>query len=274
MIELGFYNSNSCDPTVCGPGQAGGTSAPQNAVVGDPGFYQGTSYGYRLQLFDGISDPLLVQPDWQYFQLPQELDRSPGGPTGDYNNDGTVNAADYTTWRNQLDQDVTLPHEDPAVTPGTVTPEDYAAWKQHFGEVGQPPNGIINTFDVGPGWIRYEATITPDSVTVAIDLYRDGLRNTSRIPDPETGIRPGTPGFDAMVTWPLVSNVAGYDSLRIGGPSNLTSAGGGLVYDNLYLALVDVPLGSGAAAANVPEPATIVVALLAAALVVGIRPRR
>ena len=240
----------------------------------DPGFYQGTSYGYRLQLFSGIDDPLLVQPDWQYFQLPQELDRSPGGPTGDYNNNTVVDAADYTTWCDQLGENVTLPHEDPAATPGMVTPEDYAVWKDHFGELALPPNGLINSFDVGPGWIRYEATITPDSVTLTIDLYRDHLRNTSRIPDPDTGIRPGTQGVDATVTWPITSNTAGYDSLRIGGPSNLSSAGGGLVFDNLYLALVDVPMGSGAARAlNIPEPATIAVTILAVALAIGIRPR-
>lgn len=278
LLELGFYNSDSCDPTVCGPGQIGDppSSAPQNALPATPGFYLGTTYGYRMQLFDGIADPLLVQPDWQYFQLPLELDRSPAGPTGDYNNNDVVDAADYTRWRDQLGQNVALPNEAPATTTGMVTPEDYTAWKNAFSNVGVPPNGIINSFDVGPGWHRYQATITPDSITVEIDLFRDGLRNTSTTPDGITGIRPGTAGVDASVTWPVTSNTAGYDSFRFGGPSNLSSAGGGLIYDNLFLALVDVPLvgGGGLDGSNVPEPATLVVALLAGALAIGIRRRR
>src|SRR5262245_31244587 len=32
-------------------------------------------------------------------------------PTGDYNNDGTVNTADYVVWRNNLGQSVTLPND-------------------------------------------------------------------------------------------------------------------------------------------------------------------
>jgi hypothetical protein len=54
---------------------------------------------------------------------------------GDYNNDGTVNAADYTVWRNHLGQTFTLDNERPdAATPGVVDQEDYNFWKLHFGE--------------------------------------------------------------------------------------------------------------------------------------------
>jgi hypothetical protein len=55
-------------------------------------------------------------------------------PIGDYNDDGIVNAADYTVWRDNLGTSNDLPNEDPAVTPGEVTPEDYEVWKLHFGE--------------------------------------------------------------------------------------------------------------------------------------------
>jgi len=50
---------------------------------------------------------------------------------GDYNENGAVDAADYTVWRNNLGQSVTIPNDQ---TPGQVTTEDYAVWKQHFGE--------------------------------------------------------------------------------------------------------------------------------------------
>jgi hypothetical protein len=58
----------------------------------------------------------------------------PSGPVpdGDYNGDHTVNAADYTVWRNNLGLSVTLPGD---TTPGTVTPADFAIWKANYGNV-------------------------------------------------------------------------------------------------------------------------------------------
>ena len=52
------------------------------------------------------------------------------GVTGDYNNDGKVNAADYTVWRNKLNTSATLPNDS---TPGTVTVADYNVWKANYG---------------------------------------------------------------------------------------------------------------------------------------------
>jgi hypothetical protein len=52
---------------------------------------------------------------------------------GDYNNDQRVNAADYVVWRKRLGSAVTLPNENPAVTPNQVTPEDYTVWRNNFG---------------------------------------------------------------------------------------------------------------------------------------------
>jgi hypothetical protein len=54
----------------------------------------------------------------------------PTGPPGDYNGDGTVNAADYTVWRNNLGSATALPNDDSA----GVGPDDYDRWKSHFGE--------------------------------------------------------------------------------------------------------------------------------------------
>jgi hypothetical protein len=58
---------------------------------------------------------------------------APGLP-GDYNDDDTVDAADYTTWRNLLGAAVALPNE--TVTPGMVTTEDYDEWRANFGATG------------------------------------------------------------------------------------------------------------------------------------------
>jgi hypothetical protein len=55
----------------------------------------------------------------------------PVGVSGDYNNNGVVDAADYVIWRNGGP----LQNEVSGVTPGTVTPEDYDAWRARFGNI-------------------------------------------------------------------------------------------------------------------------------------------
>jgi hypothetical protein len=62
-----------------------------------------------------------------------EYINSPGGDLlGDYNNDGMVDAADYTVWRDNLGA-ASLPNEDPAASPGVVDAADYAVWRSQFG---------------------------------------------------------------------------------------------------------------------------------------------
>ncbi|TWT97675.1 Autotransporter-associated beta strand repeat protein [Botrimarina colliarenosi] len=51
--------------------------------------------------------------------------------TGDYNNDGIVNAADYTVWRdNEGAAAGTLPND---LTGGTIGPAQYTQWKDNYG---------------------------------------------------------------------------------------------------------------------------------------------
>jgi hypothetical protein len=64
---------------------------------------------------------------------PNKLIGSDPGPIGDYNKDGVVDAADFTTWRDNVDTSRILPHDS---TPGTVTGADYNAWKANFGATG------------------------------------------------------------------------------------------------------------------------------------------
>ncbi len=54
------------------------------------------------------------------------------GLDGDYNDDGTIDAADYTTWRDVMTAGGTELANDP--TPGTVDETDYDYWKAHYGE--------------------------------------------------------------------------------------------------------------------------------------------
>lgn len=59
-----------------------------------------------------------------------EFESIVGGPDGDYNNDGVVDIADYTTWRDFLGTDFVLAN-DP--TPGVVDQSDYTTWVNNFG---------------------------------------------------------------------------------------------------------------------------------------------
>lgn len=74
---------------------------------------------------------------------------APDQPPGDYNEDGRVDAADYTVWRDNLGQSRQLAGESlTATTPGFVDDEDYLFWKLHFGESIQPGAGSEATAPV------------------------------------------------------------------------------------------------------------------------------
>jgi hypothetical protein len=62
------------------------------------------------------------------------------GLSGDYNENGVVDAADYAVWRNNLDQNVTLPND---TTPGTVLQADYDVWRANFGRIGEVGGGAL-----------------------------------------------------------------------------------------------------------------------------------
>ncbi len=75
------------------------------------------------------------------------------GVPGDYNEDDKVDAADYTSWRDNLGKNIALPNEDPSTTPGVVTQEDYLFWKTQFGAtagsgfsaaVPEPTTGLLS----------------------------------------------------------------------------------------------------------------------------------
>jgi hypothetical protein len=69
-------------------------------------------------------------------------------PSGDYNGNGVVDAADYTRWRDNLGSSVVLPNDS---TPGTVTAADYSVWKANFGNAAGP----TGTGALIRGFVRY-----------------------------------------------------------------------------------------------------------------------
>ena len=70
---------------------------------------------------------------------------------GDYNDDGTVDAADYSTWRKFDGTDTDLPND---TTAGSVDPEDYDVWREGFGsasagsggQVPEPGSAVVGLF--------------------------------------------------------------------------------------------------------------------------------
>lgn len=56
-----------------------------------------------------------------------------GGLQGDYNNNGVVDAADYTVWRDTLNQPVTAGSGADGNGNGTIDSGDYTVWKSNFG---------------------------------------------------------------------------------------------------------------------------------------------
>jgi hypothetical protein len=80
----------------------------------------------------------------------------PEGLPGDYNDDGIVDAVDYTVWRNNLDTDFDLAGNgnEEGDSEGTVDAADYDHWKLHYGDVVDPPGagGIVgSSFVPEPG---------------------------------------------------------------------------------------------------------------------------
>lgn len=86
---------------------------------------------------------------------------------GDYNDDGSIDAADYTVWRDNLGSGVSLPNDD---TPG-VGQDDYIRWKTNFGNTG------------GSSTVR--GIVAFGSIAGAASL---ALSGASAVPEPSTMI--------------------------------------------------------------------------------------
>jgi hypothetical protein len=58
------------------------------------------------------------------------------GLLGDYNDDGKVDAADYTVWRDAQEAEaMDLTNRDPAYAGLPVSEDDYTVWRDHFGDM-------------------------------------------------------------------------------------------------------------------------------------------
>lgn len=102
---------------------------------------------------------------------------------GDYNNNGIVDAADYTVWRDNLGANIGLANE--TATLGLVTQEDYDVWKTNFGSV----IGSGSALDQGAGvpepatWLLTLACL---GAAMAISAGRSRCGLPSRRGNPKT----------------------------------------------------------------------------------------
>jgi uncharacterized protein YjbI with pentapeptide repeats len=126
-----------------------------------PGVDVATQSGRTIDLFDWtgvtptgvftISSPYTWNLSQLYTTGEVTLAAVPTLP-GDYNNNGIVDAADYTVWRDRLGQSVTLANENPAAaSPGLVDAEDYAFWTANFGNVLPDLGAGSGAAHVAPG---------------------------------------------------------------------------------------------------------------------------
>jgi hypothetical protein len=120
-------------------------------------------------LVDETGAPLLAQN----FSL--EFSTVGGAVGGDYNDDGIVDAADYTVWRDNQGSGATLPNDD---TPG-VGADDYTRWRANFGLTGsgggQIMEGIVTIGPLPTPGSLIGGSAVPEPSTWAIGMLMVGI---------------------------------------------------------------------------------------------------
>lgn len=213
--------------------------------------------------------------------------------TGDYNNDATVNIADYAVWRNNLGS-TTLPNRDPN-NAGIIDQDDYAAWKANFGATGGGADpeiqaeldqivSLIN--DPNAYSIAFDLTVesqapNPDPQYMIVDL---GI-STNVGPDnggdvffqASSGVSLANLGTTQTIEFTLPEIVTGaglsladsglweetsYLNFHLASNMNLLSADIVFTIDNLRIRTI-VPDEAAAISTSIPEPASILTAVLA-----------
>jgi T5SS/PEP-CTERM-associated repeat protein/autotransporter-associated beta strand protein len=89
------------------------------------------------------------------------------GVLGDYNDDGIVNAADYTVWRDRLGSATSLPNDDTA----GVGPDDYDRWKASFGQTPGAGSSALNSAAIPEPTTMVLLTLAATASSSAASLY-------------------------------------------------------------------------------------------------------
>jgi hypothetical protein len=103
---------------------------PGDYYLSTSNFTTTNSFGTFLNSFNQTDSGLYGDSNFvAYYDLP-------AGVPGDYNGNGVVDAADYVLWRNGG------PLQNEVATIGTVSPDDYAAWRARFGNTSGSGTGL------------------------------------------------------------------------------------------------------------------------------------
>lgn len=136
---------------VIGPG--GAMSIENNSTV-----------DFTIEYYEIVSDvPAFNKTNWNSLSN-QGIDAGSGAPDGDYNDDGTVNLADYTVWRDNLGNPAGLTNDGDLTGPVDAT--YYQLWKDNFGSTGS--EGGVGWEEAGGSGALFlrEMTLEPSTLTV------------------------------------------------------------------------------------------------------------
>lgn len=96
----------------------------------------GTSFVRPVILFDQVNPLYLTETNASAFIFATALSEVTPGLSGDYNGDGTVDAADYTVWRDNVGGDgseFAVGSRDPLLAGQVIGSGDYGFWSQNYG---------------------------------------------------------------------------------------------------------------------------------------------
>jgi hypothetical protein len=120
-VDLNWFNTTSLTTITMPLEEAMVEQAQEFATPGD-----GERTDFNLYYLGMLTNPGegLVDLEIEYIRV---VLPAPPGVAGDYNNNGTVDAADYALWRNGG------PLANESESPGTVDQADYNLWRANFG---------------------------------------------------------------------------------------------------------------------------------------------
>jgi hypothetical protein len=135
-IEIDLSNTGS--PT----GMGGGLNVDTGMFKGydawvDEGFVPG-SFQIYINKNGKFGDPTFA---WTVYIDNIRVGRVPAGVPGDFNDDGSVDAADYVLWRKNDGTDNMLPNDNNLGTP--IRAEHYNLWRANFGSPSAGSGGSI-----------------------------------------------------------------------------------------------------------------------------------
>jgi F0F1-type ATP synthase membrane subunit c/vacuolar-type H+-ATPase subunit K len=119
-------------------------------LLGILGTFPGAGRINRYSFEDGALLGTLATPSQNGFREATAMAVVPTMLVGDFNGDGTVDAVDYTVWRDNLGSATVFPNDD---SPGMVDASDYDDWRANFGKPLPMGSAAIGAAAIGAATI-------------------------------------------------------------------------------------------------------------------------